>query len=178
MSAKGIIGLALLAAFSLAGSGCMTGSGLEVGAYGSTMDADDLGTGYGGGAKVELNPIDIVSVDGRAGWIRFSDADIDMFPLEAAGLLNLPILFEHIVPYAGAGIGYYMFNGDGGDLDDEVGYFPLIGLEIGLHSLSLLAEARYVFLETDVRNGQGSLAGVDKVKLDGTAVNVGLLVRF
>jgi len=178
MSAKGIIGLALLAAFSLAGSGCMTGSGLEMGLYGSSMDADDLGTGYGGGAKVELNPIDIVSVDGRAGWTRFSDTDIDMFPLEAAGLLNLPILFEHIVPYAGAGIGYYMFNGDGGDLDDEVGYFPLIGLEIGLHSLSLLAEARYVFLETDVRNGQGPLTGVDKVRLDGPAVNVGLLIRF
>jgi hypothetical protein len=178
MSAKGIIGMALMAAFSLAGSGCMTGSGLELGVYGSSMDSDDLGTGYGGGAKLELNPIDIVSVDGRAGWTHFSDTDIDMFPLEAAALLNLPILFEHIVPYAGVGTGYYIFDGDGGDLDDEMGYFPLIGLEIGLHSLSLMAEARYVFLETDVENGRGSLAGVDEVDLDGLAVNVGLLIRF
>jgi hypothetical protein len=178
MGAKGILGVVLLAAFSLAGSGCMTGSGLEMGIYGTGMDSDDLGEGYGGGAKVELNPIDIISVDGRAGWVRFDDSDIDMVPLEAAALVNFPILFEHIVPYVGAGVGYYIFDGDGGDLDDEMGYFPLAGLEIGLHSLSVLAEARYVFLETDVENGQGSLAGVDEVDLDGLGVNVGLLIRF
>ncbi len=88
MKARRFAGLALLAAAALVLGGCAHGSGLEFGAFGSSLDSDDLGAGYGGGAKVEINPIDLVSVDARASWIRFSDVDIDMVPLEAAALLN------------------------------------------------------------------------------------------
>jgi hypothetical protein len=178
MNAKGCAALALLAAIVLPVGGCMTGPMIESGVYGSSVDSDDLGNGYGGGAKIELNPIDFVSVDARASWIHFDDTDIDMIPLEVAGLLDFPILFEHIVPYIGVGTGYYMFDGDGGDLDDEVGYFPLAGLEIGLHSISIMVEARYLFLETDVRNGEGSLAGHNRIDVDGPALNAGLIFRF
>jgi hypothetical protein len=71
-----------------------------------------------------------------------------------------------------------MFTGSGADLDDEVGYFPVAGLEVGFHKLSILAEARYLFLETDVKNGKGDLAGKSDVDVDGLAVNLGLLFRF
>jgi len=179
MNVKGFAPLALLAAavLMLLG-GCMTGPMLESGVFATGIDSDDLGEGYGGGAKLELNPIDPVSVDARASWIHFDDTDIDMVPLEVTGLLNVPILFEHIVPYVGVGTGYYIFDGDGGDLSDEVGYFPLAGLEIGLHSISIMAEVRYLFLETDVRDGEGHLAGHDRIDLDGPAANVGLIFRF
>jgi len=86
----------------------MHGSGLEVGAFGSSLDSRDLGAGYGGGAKVEINPIDLVSVDARAGWIHFSDVNVDMVPLEAAALLNFSALGERIVAYVGAGGGYIL----------------------------------------------------------------------
>jgi hypothetical protein len=178
MIAKRFTGLTLIAILSLVSGGCMTGSGIEMGVFGSSLDSDDLGQGYGGGAKLELNPIDWVSVDARASWINFSDTDVDMIPLEVAGLVNFPLLFERIVPYVGVGAGYYMFDGSGADLADEVGYFPVAGLEIGFHRLSLLAEARYLFLETDAANGRGPLAGAAKADVDGLGVNLGLLFRF
>lgn len=178
MNVKGFTCLMLLAGTSLFAGGCATGSGVEMGFFGTRHDSDDLGEGYGGGAKLELNPIDLLSVDGRVSWIRYDDVGVDMVPLEVAGLINLPLFWEHFVPYVGVGTGYYTFSGSDSDLKDEVGYFPLAGLEIGLHSLSFLAEARYLFMETDVRDGVGGLLGRDRARLDGLAVNAGLLVRF
>lgn len=172
------IGLVLLSIVAAVVGGCAHGSGIEFGAFGSYLDSDDLGDGYGSGAKLEVNPIDLVSIDGRAGWIHFDDADLNMFPLELAGLVNLPLLGEQIVPYAGAGVGYYFFDGDRIDLDDEVGFFPLVGLEIGLHPISLLAEARWLFLEADVDSAKGEFANLREADIDGLGINLGLLIRF
>lgn len=178
MDWKGIIGLAAVALLALVIGGCSTGSGLEAGVFGSSLDSDDLGDGYGGGVKVELNPLDAISVDARASYIRFDDTKVDMVPLEAAGLLNFPLLFEHIVPYIGAGVGYYLFDADTGDLDDQVGFFPLAGLEIGLHSISIMAEARWLFLETDVDSAEDELQDITEADVDGFGANVGLIFRF
>ncbi|UCD53108.1 MAG: hypothetical protein JSW27_10785 [Phycisphaerales bacterium] len=178
MDRKRCSGMMLVTTLALMIGGCSHGSGLEFGAFGSSLDSDDLGDGYGGGVKAELNPIDMISVDARASWIHFDDTDIDMVPLELAGLLNFPILWEHIVPYIGAGVGYYLFDGSGADLDDEVGFFPLAGLEIGLHSVSVLAEARWLFLETDVEGAEDELRNLTEADVDGLGVNLGLLFRF
>ncbi|HNY77586.1 MAG: outer membrane beta-barrel protein [Sedimentisphaerales bacterium] len=178
MNAKGFAVLLSLAVLALAGAGCSTGSGLECGVFGAYLDSDDLGEGYGGGAKVELNPIDILSIDARASWIHFDDTNVDMIPLEAAALLNFPILFEHIVPYIGAGAGYYFFDADDADLDDEVGFFPLAGLEIGFHKVSILAEVRWLFLEADVDSAEDELENITEADVDGLGINVGLLFRI
>ena len=119
---------------------------------------------------------DMISVDARASVIHFDDTGINMFPLEAAGLLNFPLLFEHVVPYIGAGVGYYLF--DGADLDDQVGFFPLAGLEIGFHSVSVMAEARWLFLETDADSAKAEVQNLTEADLDGFGVNLGLLFRF
>jgi len=178
MKGKGCIGLAGLAMMALLVGGCAHGSGLEFGAFGSSLDSDDLGDGYGGGAKIELNPIDLFSVDARASYIRFDDTKVNMFPLEVAGLLNFGMIGERIVPYVGAGVGYYLFDANHGDIDDEVGFFPLVGLEVGLQRVSILAEARWLFLEADVDSAQAELENLTKADLDGLGVNVGLLLRF
>ena len=120
----------------------------------------------------------MISVDARASWVHFDDTDIDMIPLEAAALLNFPLFWEHIVPYIGAGGGYYLFDGDGADLDDQVGFFPLAGLEIGLHNVSILVEARWLFLETDVDNAKGELRNITEADVDGFGANIGLIFRF
>jgi outer membrane protein W len=125
-----------------------------------------------------LNPIDWVSVDARASWVNFSDTDVDMIPLELAGLVNFSMLGERIVPYVGAGVGYYLFEGDGADLDNEVGFFPVAGLEIGLQRLSLFAEARWLFLETDVDSAKAELRNLIEADVDGLGINLGLLFRF
>jgi hypothetical protein len=171
MSRKGFIGLVSAAVLCLAIGGCgSTGSGVEFGAFGSYLDAGDLGSGYGGGAKLEMNPIDLVSIDGRASWINFSDADVDVVPLEVAGLINLPLFGEKIVPYAGLGVGYYIFQED--LLDDDWGYFPVVGLEFGPQNFSLMAEARWLVLEPD------ALGGLTKADAEGFGANLGLIWRF
>jgi opacity protein-like surface antigen len=178
MSVKGIAGVMLLGALALAIGGCSHGRGVELGAFGTSLDADDFGQGYGGGVKLELNPLDRISVDARAGYINFDDTNVDMIPLEAAALLNFPMLGERIVPYAGAGVGYYFFEGNGADLDDDVGFFPLVGLEVGLQRLSVMAEARWLFLQADVERAKAELANITKANVDGLGINVGFLYRF
>ena len=142
------------------------------------VDSEDLGEGYGGGVKLELNPLDMVSVDARAGYINFDDTNVEIMPLEAAGLYNFSMLGERIVPYAGAGVGYYHFDGNGAEIDDNVGFFPLVGLEIGLQRLSVLAEARWLFLQADVDSAKAELANITNANVDGLGINVGVLYRF
>ncbi len=178
MSLKRFVRLMLLAILSVSVAGCAHGSGLELGAFGSSLDSDDLGEGYGGGAKLEFNPVDLLSVDARASYIRFGDTDIDTVSLEVAGLVNLAMFAEHIVPYAGVGVGYYLFDGDGADVDDEVGFFPLVGVEIGLQPVSVLIEGRWLFLEADVDSAEAELENLTEATVDGFGVNLGLIFRF
>jgi len=178
MNGKGLICFAVLLALALTVGGCSHGSGVEFAAFGSSLDSDDLGDGYGGGVKLELNPVDMISVDARASYVHFDDTDVDMVPLEAAALLNFPLLFEHIVPYVGVGGGYYLFDGDSANLDDNVGFFPLAGLEIGLHSVSIMTEARWLFLEADVDSAENELENLQDADVDGFGANIGLLFRF
>jgi hypothetical protein len=115
-----------------------------------------------------MNPIDLLSIDGRASYITFDDTSQDVIPLELAGLVNLPLFGERIVPYAGAGVGYYLFQDD---LDDDWGFFPLVGMEFGMQNFSLMAEARWLILEADDDFG-------DSADVDGFGANLGLLFRF
>lgn len=178
MNTRTCVHLLLLAILSVSVGGCTAGSVIEFGAFGSYLDSDDLGDGYGGGVKVELKPTDILTVDGRASWLYFDDFEIHMIPLEAAGRLNFPMLGERIVPYVGVGAGWYLFEADDGDLDDDVGYFPLVGLEAGFRRVALFAEARWLFLETDADAALEALEGIDEADVDGLGINVGLLFRF
>lgn len=178
MNTRTYVYLMLLGVLSLSIGGCTAGSLAELGVFGSYLDSDDLGNGYGAGVKLEVKPTDILSVDGRASWLYFDDFEIQMIPLEVAGRLNLPLLGERIVPYVGVGGGYYLFQADDVDLDDDGGFFPLMGLEAGLRRVALFAEARWLFLETDADTTLGELAGIDEADMDGLGINVGLLFRF
>jgi len=171
------IGWVLLAVAAVCLNGCTAGSLVELGVFGSSLDSDDLGTGYGGGAKLEVKPTDWLSVDGRASLIFFDDFDISMIPLEAALRLNVPMFGERIVPYAGVGVGEYLFDADDVDLDDSFGYFPLLGLEFGLRRVAFFAEARWLVLETDTDAALEELGDLN-ADVDGLGINVGLLFRF
>jgi hypothetical protein len=178
MQGKKVISLAVLVVLCVVLDGCSHGPGIDLGAYGSSLKSKDLGQGYGGGAKLGLRPVDWLSVDGRASYIRFADTSVNMVPLEAAGLLKFPMLGEHFVPYVGAGAGYYLFQATDADLENKVGFFPLAGLEIGLWRVSLLAEARWLFLQTDVKSAQNELRNLREADVDGLGINVGVLFRF
>jgi hypothetical protein len=169
------IGWVLLALAAVCLNGCTAGSVAELGVFGSHLDSDDLGAGYGAGVKLEIKATDWLSVDGRASWVHFDDFDVDMLPLEVALRLNFPLLGERIVPYAGVGGGHYSFEADDIDLADNVGYFPLVGLEVGTRRVALFVEARWLFLDTDVDT---ALENIPEADVDGLGINAGLLFRF
>ncbi len=178
MKVRGWTTLILMAVLVAAGTAGAQNSGAEFGVFATYIDSDDLDEGVGGGAKLEFNPIDWLSIDARASWIMFDDPDVDMIPLELAALVNIPLADEKIVPYAGVGGGYYIFDADGFDLDDEVGFFPLVGLEIGMERVSFLVEARWLFLESDLDDAEDELGDLDEADVDGVAINAGLLFRI
>jgi opacity protein-like surface antigen len=178
MKGRRLVGSVFLVTACMVLGGCRHGTGIELGAFGSSLNSEDLGRGYGGGAKLELNPVDRLSIDGRASYLRFADTKVNMVPLEAAALLNFPMAGERIVPYVGAGVGYYLFEAQDANLDNKVGFFPLAGLEIGLWRISFLAEARWLFLQTDVESAKGELKNLLEADVDGLGVNLGVLFRF
>lgn len=127
-------------------------------AYGTYWDGEN--PGYGLGLKYSKSLIDMVSVDGRGGYIVFDDiADTTMVPLEVAFNLGFP---GPITPYAGVGMGYYLI--DNPLIDDTSGYFGQIGLEFTLIKVGAMVELRYMDLEEDY--------------FDDLSLNVGIVLKF
>jgi len=178
MKMRGFLSAVLVVVAAAGLTGSAAGSVIEFGAFASYVNSDDLDTGYGGGAKLELQPLQWLSLEGRASWIHFDDVDVDMVPLEAALRLNIPLAGEQIVPYVGVGVGYYFFEAGDVDLDDDVGFFPLVGLEFGSERVALFIEARWLFLEADVDSAVEEFEDLSEADVDGLGINAGLLFRF
>jgi outer membrane protein W len=125
---------------------------------------------------------DWLAVDGRASYLDLSDADISIVPLEAAASLRLPLLGKTLVPYGGVGVGYYLYDdSDLVEVDDGVGFFPVIGLEFRFgkeKQWALFGEARWLFLSTDIESAEDELSDLDDEDIDGLGVNLGLIYRF
>jgi hypothetical protein len=154
----------------------------DVGGFGSYFDADEGGDAYGGGAMLRLGIFDWLAVDGRASYLDLSDSDISIVPLEAAASLRLPLLDKTLVPYAGVGVGYYLYDdSDVVEVEDGVGFFPMVGLEFRFgedKQWAIFGEARWLFLQTDIDAAEDELEDLDDEDIDGLGVNVGLIYRF
>lgn len=151
-------------ALLIATAACLVaGNALGLGSNGLTAYGtywDGVEPGYGLGLKYSKSLLDIVSVDGRGGYIMFDDlADTSMIPLEVAFNLGFP---GPISPYAGVGVGYYLI--DNPTIDDASGYFGQIGIEFTIVKIGAMAELRYLDLE-------GSY-------FDDLSVNIGILLKF
>jgi hypothetical protein len=171
-----ILGILLLGTFRVAALD------FSVGGYGSYFDADEAGDAYGGGALVRMGILKLFAVDGRAGYFDLPDSDISLVPLEAAATFRLPLFKETLVPYAGVGVGYYLYDdSDEVEIDDGVGFFPLLGLELRFGAKkqwALFGEARWLFISTDIESAGDDLLELDDEEIDGVGVNLGLIYRF
>ena len=153
-------------------------------AYWDTKDAEDE---FGAGVKLQL-PLDrAIALELRASIFEFKDEEggievtLDVIPLEA-GLIFSLAPGKDINPYIGGGAGYYIMDGEvklGGmksdlDVDNEVGYYAVGGIEVKLgKSVALFVEAKYTWLKIK------KVEGIDAdAKLDGIGGNAGLLLRF
>jgi hypothetical protein len=170
-------------------AGLQTASAVDfgIGPFGSYYNSDDADDAWGGGIMGRLGIADWLAVDARASYLNFNDSNLEMIPLEAALTLRLPLMENKLVPYAGVGVGYYLFEEDFdentslSDIDDGVGFFPLVGVEIRFGSRNqwaIFGEARWLFLSSDVDGAIDELGNIDDADLDGLGVNVGVLYRF
>jgi hypothetical protein len=159
----------------------------SIGPYGSYYDSDDAGDAWGGGLMGRLGILNWLAVDARASYLDLNDSDIEMIPLEAALTLRLPLMEDKLVPYAGVGVGYYLFDDNFDedanfeDVDDGFGFFPVVGVELRFGSRdqwAIFGEARWLFLSSDIDGAIDELENIGDADLDGLAVNVGLLYRF
>lgn len=173
--------------------------GAGIGGFASRWDAKDPDDtwGFGGLLRFDLN--ENLQLDLRGSYYLFEDREDDIkgeltvIPAEVALMFKIP-LEGQFSAYLGGGLGYYFgeakLKGGGEsftiDIDDEVGFFALGGIEIKLgDSFSLFGEAKYTWLEfekaklkdTGIPELDGEKFDFD-LKMDGLAVNIGLLLRF
>jgi hypothetical protein len=173
------IGTAALAAVLALGT-LSTAARANQGIYGIWWDAQDTssnGLGFGFRSKVQVNTL--VSFDTRVSWIKFSDDDVNVFPIEATGMLKLGMV------YAGAGIGYYIFdvNDDQedplapgnstriNDVDNNFGWYAVAGIDIPAGPVGIFGEVKWMALSSDASVG-GKPATLDA---DGVGFHAGVM---
>jgi opacity protein-like surface antigen len=144
--------------------------------YYSYLESDDFGDGNGFGAKLVVGLLPWLDLDTRAARVSFDD--LDLTPFEAALSLALPV--GPLRPYVGAGGGYYRFEPDIGDSEDEYGWFAMVGVEAELAApLSVFAEARWLSLEATIDDVVDDVKSVDRdYNADGLGFNVGAMLRW
>ena len=144
------------------------------GLFGTWWDAKDArDNGLGLGYRMDFPVASFASVDTRLSWVRFSDDDINVLPLEVGGLLRLGML------YAGGGVGYYFFDND---IDSHSGGFALGGVNVGAGSVGIFLEVKWTSLSADTNfpaplGAPGGVPGGthdDTFDADGIGFNVGV----
>lgn len=147
-----------------------------VGAFGSWWQMDENSAdGFGFGLRHKITFTPLIGIEGRASWISFSDVlpssggvnppaddSADVIPLEAMGVVSLGLF------YGGVGVGYYMFDAETVSLSDEVGWFGLVGVELGLGPVKVFADVKWTQVETGVEGNSQTYSA------DGPGANVGV----
>lgn len=150
------VGLILTALFAISTS---LYADTSLTAYGTYWEGDDVGKGAG--LRLKRTFLGFGAVEGRGGYVEFSDTNTEIYPLDVSINVRLPFI---ISPYAGIGAGYYYTKSDLSSMDNTSGYFGQIGVEATFVWFGAMAEVRFHDLE-------GSY-------LDGTSYNVGLLLKW
>lgn len=155
------------------------------GAYWNTQDADEA---LGVGAKLRLGRF--VELRGTYFSDVTADTDPERFDFEVSALpLEAGLRFdfgenESFTPYVGGGAGYYRLDTTEGDIDDEVGYYAVLGAEFARQpsGLGFMAEAIYRNMEATVTEDDDGFPDDIRddviLRLDGLGVNAGIVWRF
>lgn len=144
----------------------------SMGVYGSWWDTDDANDAWGVGVKGRIGMFEL-----RGTWYdKFdvrSGVEIESIPIEAGIAWNFA---PHLAvnPYVGAGVGYHFMDTNLGSVDDEVGWYAVLGGEFGMPAgFAMIGEVMYRDVDATLENGFR-----EKVDLSGFAVNIGAGWRF
>jgi hypothetical protein len=155
---------------ALLGIAVVTPSAHAVGVMASWWQIDEENQdGFGGGLCSRVMFAPMIGMDTRASWISFSGADMNVFPIEATGILKLGML------YGGIGVGYYVFDADEADLDNNFGWYLVAGIDVGVGKFGVFGELKWTQLSTDIEGVDPDLDDVPtSLEADGIGFNVGL----
>jgi len=174
--------VAALALMALPASAQMDSSFAVTGSYWDTEDADEA-LGVGGRLRfgiVDLRATYFSDVTADTSPERF-DFEVSAIPLEA-GLAFTFAETGTFAPYVGGGAGYYLLDTSEGDIDDEVGYYAVVGADWSRPSgLGFTVEGIYRNMEATVRGDLDDDPDIDEdvdIQLGGFGVNAGLVWRF
>lgn len=170
-------------ALALAAGPAMANDFAVFGSYWDTKDAEEA---LGGGAKLRFGFFEVrgtyfsdVTADQSP---ERNDFEVSAIPLEVGLAFNFAEN-ERFSPYVGGGGGYYMLDTNIGEVDDEIGFYGVLGANIGdPDGVSFMAEAIYRQMEGTVTN-EDEITDPDiddevDFDLSGLGVNVGLVWRF
>ena len=176
----------------------------ELGLFGSPYWApDETDEVAGGGLSFKLPVGDYWGIDLRGSYFEetrpdafseafelgdadspFRESGLEIVPLEVGGRYNF-VPEARVRPYAGAGVGYYLLDTDFGEVNDEGGYYGLLGLGFGNpEKANFFVEANYRRMEATVEvdpDDPTEFEGFDEdvgIDLDGLGFNVGVTWRF
>ena len=164
--------LFVVAVVAMLGLAAITPSAHAIGVMASWWNIDEANEdGFGLGLRSKTQIIPLVAIDTRVSWIKFSDADLQVFPIEATGILSLGMA------YAGIGAGYYIFDADQGDLDNNFGWYLVGGIELGLSKFGVFGEIKWTQLSADYKDVDPNLQDVPtSLEADGIGFNVGVML--
>ena len=157
----------------------------RVGLFATYQDTEDMEDGYGAGLKYVILFQDVAprldcGIDVRTSWLTYDSddndfrADLDIIPVELLAVAGYKVA-DGTRLYTGAGAGYYFFDSDEIELDDDIGLVAMLGCDQRVTDmLSLFAEAKYLWLEPDVETS-GAAADMD---IGGIGANVGVALNW
>ena len=145
-------------------------SATDFSVFGSYWDTKDADEALGAGAKLRLGRF--VELRGTYFSDVTADTEPERFDFEVSAI---PI---------GGGAGYYMLDTTEGDIDDEVGFYAVLGAEFARQpsGLGFMAEAIYRSMEATVTEDEDGFP--DDIRddvvfdLDGLGINAGITWRF
>lgn len=178
---RGLVVLLALPAVSFASG--------SLGVFGSLWQPKDFDDGYGVSGKLQLGQKGFIT-EIRAGYFEgikgtgaLKDLEVEVNPFEVG--IALRAGDRYFSPFLGAGVGYYLLNGnsDGGgqyQVDDVVGWYAVGGCEFEL------GEHSSIHFEVQVRDVTGTVEGDDpldtkgeeSLDLSGFVASVGLVIKF
>ena len=156
----------LIAMLLVLGAGAASTPAHAIGIFGSYWNLDKSSDdGWGVGLRQDAPVSPLFAIHTSASWINFSKNDTDLFPLEAAVVAKIALL------YGGIGGGYYIFNTSGNaELDNNWGWFVVAGAKLALGGLGVFGELRWNELSSDIK---GTSQSAD---LNGVGVNIGVML--
>lgn len=158
----------------------------DFGLFGAYWDTDDADEAVGIGGKLTFARF----LQIRATYFNDVTPDTDpenqdfelrALPLEAGLVFNFAEN-DRVSPYIGGGAGYYLLDTNFGDVDDEVGWYGVLGVDFtGPSGLGLTVEGIYRNMEATVRGDLDEDPELDEdvdIQLGGIGVNAGLVWKF